>query len=467
MVTISKPIVPRPASPAGINRAAILPLSLPFALGGLLLLLPVRPVQAVPAFAVQTDLACNACHVGGFGPQLTPFGREFKLKGYTMRTKKNIPLSAMAVASFTHTKKDQVPPPDGLDRNDNLSFDQGSYFLAGGIGQHLGGFAQITYDGVEKAWAWDNLDIRAVTNGTLFGQDTVFGLTLNNSPTVQDAWNSTPAWGFPYTDTAVSGTPDAAPLIDDALAQNTLGASAYAWIGQKVYVEAGAYASPSAGMLRWLGADPADPGSIHGLAPYGRINWQGDLAGGTMELGAFALKAAINPERDRSSGYTDHYSDVGLDASWLKTLGADDTLAVQMRYVHEARNLEASCALALIGDGSTPGCAHNHLSELRGDVGYTWHNMVGATLGAFSITGDRNSELYGPTGSPNSNGIMAELDYTPWGDGSSPLGERFNLRFGVQYTAYGKFDGARHNYDGAGANASDNNALRVFTWAAF
>jgi hypothetical protein len=38
---------------------------------------------------------------------------------------------------------------------------------------------------------------------------------------------------------------------------------------------------------------------------------------------------------------------------------------------------------------------------------------------------------------------------------------------GVQYTAYGKFDGARHNYDGAGANAADNNVLRVFTWLAY
>ncbi|MDE1979718.1 MAG: cytochrome c1 protein, partial [Betaproteobacteria bacterium] len=28
--------------------------------------------QAVPAFARQTGQDCIACHVGGFGPQLTP-----------------------------------------------------------------------------------------------------------------------------------------------------------------------------------------------------------------------------------------------------------------------------------------------------------------------------------------------------------------------------------------------------------
>lgn len=444
------------------------PLSLPALVGAALLAMPAQKAQAVPAFADQTGMPCQACHVGGFGPQLTPFGREFKLEGYTLRAKSfNVPLSGMAIASWTHTKKDQVPPPDGLDANNNLAFDQGSIFLAGGVGHHFGGFAQFTYDGVGKQWSWDNLDLRAVTKGRIFGQDAVFGLTLNNSPTVQDAWNTTPAWGFPYTDTAVSNTPGASPFIDGALAQNTLGLSGYAWIGQKLYLEAGAYSSPSAGTLNWLGVDPTDPGDIHGLAPYGRIAWQSQLGGGTFELGAFALKAAINPGRDRTSGYTDHYSDVGLDASWQKTLGSGDTIAAQMRYVHEKSDLQASCALGMIGETTDPGCAHLGLNEWRGDVTYSWHNKVGATLGAFSVTGDANPDLYGPSGTPDSNGVMAQIDYTPWGAGNGPLGPRVNMRLGVQYTAYGKFDGARYNYDGAGANASDNNALRVFTWVAF
>lgn len=34
---------------------------------------------AVPDFAQQTGQACSTCHIGSFGPQLTPFGREFKL----------------------------------------------------------------------------------------------------------------------------------------------------------------------------------------------------------------------------------------------------------------------------------------------------------------------------------------------------------------------------------------------------
>ncbi|HJP67987.1 MAG TPA: hypothetical protein VJ846_03710, partial [Sphingomicrobium sp.] len=170
-----------------------------------------RPAQAVPAFAQQTGRNCAACHVGGYGPELTQFGREFKLDGYTLRMHGSVPLSAMAVASWTHTRKDQVPPPEHLNANNNLVLDQASLFVAGGIGEHFGGFAQlVTYDGVGRAFSWDNIDLRAVTNAKIFGADSVLGLTLNNNPTVQDPWNTLPAWGFPFTDTAVSSTPSAA-----------------------------------------------------------------------------------------------------------------------------------------------------------------------------------------------------------------------------------------------------------------
>ena len=60
-----------------------------------------------------------------------------------------------------------------------------------------------------------------------------------------------------------------------------------------------------------------------------------------------------------------------------------------------------------------------------------------------------------------------QLDGTAWGEGKSPLGPRFNVRVGVQYTMYSKFDGASRNFDGAGGSASDNNTLRVFTWIAY
>src|SRR5216683_2735889 len=79
------------------------------ALATLLLLAP--RAAALPAFAAQTGQPCQMCHVGGFGPQLTPYGRNFKINGYTARSGPiNIPLAVMAVASYIRTQKDQPPP---------------------------------------------------------------------------------------------------------------------------------------------------------------------------------------------------------------------------------------------------------------------------------------------------------------------------------------------------------------------
>ena len=440
-------------------------------------LLVTPPVSAVPSFADQTGQPCQACHVGGFGPELTPFGREFKLGGYTMRAKASVPLALAAQASFVHTRKDQDPAnlPGGYSPNDNFTFDQVNFFLAGGAGQHFGGFAMATYDPVANAWGWDDLDLRAVTTGHVLGKDAVFGLSVNNAPTVQDVWNTTPAWGYPFSSSALAQTPSAGALIDGALAQEVLGATAYAWIDHQFYLEGGVYTTPAAGTLNWLGADPlGGVGDISGLAPYGRLAWQHDLAGGTAEVGAFAFKADINPFRDRTSGYTDHYADVGADASWQKTLGSGNTISTNLRYIHEANNLLASCELGSagglgIGNGGNPNCAKTTLSEWNGMVGYSWHNKIGASLGAFTVTGTRNAALDAGnrTYSPNSNGVTGQIDYTPWSAGNSPLGIRANLRVGVQYTAYGKFNGAWHNYDSANSNAADNNTLRIFTWVAF
>lgn len=425
------------------------------------------PVSAVPAFTDQTGQPCQSCHVGGFGPQLTDFGREFKLGGYTLRAKASIPLAVMAVGSFTHTAKGQNPPPQYFSGNDNFALDQASLFVAGGAGQHVGGFAQITYDGVARQFHWDNLDLRVVNQGQVLGVDSTYGLTLNNNPTVQDPWNTTPAWSFPYTTSALAQTPGAAPLIDGALAQNVLGISAYGWFNHHLYVEAGGYSSPAAGTLSWLGVDPTSPGDLSGIAPYARLGYQTSLAGGTAHVGAFGLWANINPGRDHSSGQTDRFADIGFDASWQKALASGDTVAANMRYVHEASRLLASCALGVVGDGSMVDCANTKLNEWRGDVTYSWRNRIGATLGGFVTHGTSNANLYAPTNRPNSNGLTAQLDYTPWSAGNSPLGPRANLRLGVQYTAYGRFNGAHTNYDGAGANATDNNTLRFFSWLAF
>ncbi len=420
------------------------------------------PAAAVPSFAVQTGRPCVACHVGGFGPQLTPFGRQFKISGYTMRmTGFNLPVSAMAVASYVKTKQDQAPAP-GFDANDNVALDQISLFVSGGLGKHLGAFVQTTYDGIAKAWHWDNLDARVVTNTTIKGKPVVLGLSLNNAPTVQDAFNTLPAWGFPYTGSALAPSPGASPLVGH-LAQNTLGLTAYAWINSQVYAEFGGYRSPGANFLTRAGIDPLNPGQIDGVAPYARLAYQKDFGDSNVEVGAFLLHANLFPGRDRTTGLSDHYSDLGLDASYQR-FGADKSVVtVNGRYTHEAQGLDASQALGLASH------ADNTLQDARIDASYYWRGVIGASVGGFNTWGSRDDLLYGAnrTVRPDSSGLTFQIDGTPFGAGGSPLGRRFNMRVGLQYIAYLRFDGAGSDYDGLGHNASDNNTFRVFTWVAY
>ncbi len=419
---------------------------------------------AVPSFAIQTGQTCNACHVGGFGPQLTPFGREFKMGGYTLRTKSfNLPVSAMAVASYVRTQEDQANPPVPHFRtNDNFAVDQVSLFVAGGLGAHLGGFIQTTYDGVAEAFHWDNLDLRATTNATIKGANVVLGVTLNNAPTVTDAFNTLPAWGFPYTGSALAPAPGSAPLIG-SLAQTTLGVTGYAWINSTFLVEAGGYQSPGANLLSRAGVDPLDPGGIRGVAPYARIAYQNNMGEQNFEVGAFGMQADLNPGRDTTTGLADRYTDIGLDGSYQYYASNKDVFTINARFTYEREKLAASQALGMVTND------HNDLKDLRVDASYYWRNKIGATLGAFDTTGSSDPLLYAAnrTLKPDSAGVSLQLDGTPFGGGGSPLGARFNVRVGVQYIAYLEYDGAGRNFDGLGHNAGDNNTLRVFTWIAY
>jgi len=436
------------------------------AIAGGLMIFASTQALAVPSFAVQTGMPCSACHVGGFGPQLTPLGRQFKLEGYTMRAGDSftVPFSAMAVASFLHTQSDRAEPPaPHYGVNDNVTLDQVSLFAAGGIGDHFGGFSQFTYDGVGRAFSWDNLDLRAVDHVSIGGSDVLIGASLNNAPGVQDIWNTMPAWGFPYTDSDLAPAPAAGTIMAGALAQSTLGVSAYAWWDNSIYTEAGLYWTPTHGFLRAMGADPDEGGGrIAGAAPYLRIAYQKDYGDQNFQFGAFGLFPSLYPGGDRSTGMSDRYADIGLDGTYQFMGTGENIYEIQAIFTHERQSLDATYAL----EGSAN--AHNTLNDFRLDGSYYWHNEIGGSVQYFNTWGSTDAVLYGGslTGTPNSSGVLFQIDGTPFGNEPSSLGPRFNLRVGIQYRIYAKFDGASTNYDGLGHNASDNNTLRIFAWLA-
>ena len=123
--------------------------------------------------------------------------------------------------------------------------------------------------------------------------------------------------------------------------------------------------------------------------------------------------------------------------------------------------------LAMAAGGASN--ASNTLYDARVNASYYWQNKLGGTIGAFRTSGSSDALLYAAnsTNKPDSSGFVFQIDGTPFGGGDGPLAPYLNLRLGLQYTAYMKFDGASKNYDNSGRNASDNNTIRAFAWFAF
>ena len=389
-----------------------------------LLALAAPPARALPSFAAQTGQPCTACHVGAFGPQLTPAGRAFKIGGYTQTggegAAAHIPLAAMMLGSFTHTEADQPTPPAAhFADNDNPALDQISGFLAGRITAFAGAFVQGTYSGIDRTFALDNTDVRLTHLFDVAASDLQAGISLNSAPTVQDPYNSTPIWIFPFAASALAPTPAREPLLAGGLANNSIGLTAYAWYDSRLYLEAGIYLSRSPQLLALTGAT-LGPGATNAPAPYARVAYEWDWNGQAAHVGALLLAASLNPavgarQSDGSAGH-DTYLDIGVDAGYQFLGTGRNVVSTDLLAVHETSHLDGSVALGLASRTAAT------LNEFRASATYFRDATYGLTLGWQTIWGSADPVLLAPapvsgsrTGSPDSNAFIIEADWVPFG----------------------------------------------------
>lgn len=417
--------------------------------------------RGTPSFARQTGLACSACHT--HYPELTATGRAFKLNGYVYRRgsdslqgraaggEQNLllglvtPLSFMLQTSFTATQKAQPGTQNGT-----MFFpDQLSIFTGGEVTPHVGGFLQVTFDPQTGSLGVDNADFRYASQTRLWSKPATLGLTLNNNPTIQDLWNSTPGWGFPYGSSAAAPTPTAATIIDGTLGGQVAGLSAYAMWNNRVYGEIGAYRSAQLGVTRPL--DSTAFSVIRGVAPYWRLALPYSWGRSYLSVGTYGISSQTYPAG--VTGPTNRFTDVAFDLAFMQSFGAN-SFTTDATVIHESQKWSA-------GGAANP---TNTLTTVRAAMMYHIGSRYAFTLAPFSTTGTTDATLYAPgpmtgsrTGSPNSSGLIAETDVMPWQ----------NLRFQFQYVAYSKFNGGTTNYDGSGRNASNNNTLYLLTWLLF
>jgi hypothetical protein len=438
-----------------------------FALLTVLVALP-RVASAVPSFASQTGLPCAQCHVMAFGPQLTEFGRQFKLNAYTFAKQDggvNIPLSATVIAAYSDVNK-AAPTPSPYSDKENLALQDVSVYFAGRISDHLGAFVKATYDNISRNTAWDKMDVRYARTVELGGHSAVLGVDVNNNPTVQDLWNSTHAFGFPYIVSELVPFPANTLASVNELGNTVLGGSVYSMIDSRWYVELGFYKGISNKWVANLGLPGANP-NIVGAAPYGRLTWHQQTGPHYLEIGLLGFSVKQQPFQPTTSE-TNRTSDYGIDASYQFNVGTPQAFDAHASWIHENRKLDASFAVGASDSTS------NSFDTFEADVSYIIDQTWVPTVSVFNSNGSTNHLMFAPSpifgsasGAPTTGGYTVRFEWVPFGKTGSFASPWVNLRLGAQYTGYWRFNGGSSNYDGFGRSASDNNSLFVYAWLAF
>ena len=414
--------------------------------------------HALPSFARQTGQNCVACHAGGQFPELTPYGRMFKMTGYTIG-ERTVPLSVMGVVNYANIAR---PPPDTA-KNAEVVFASGSVFLAGKITDNIGAFAQVTYDnyaadngdgsfsGHSNA---DNMDFRFANHIVGDKQDWVYGVSLNNNPSVSDPWNSAAAW-MGYVPAASLNSHQFSdpktPFPSFGSGGNIAGLNGYLFWNKTVYAELGTYRTADQ-VFSFMSEGIADANK-HKLDGSNNPYWRLALS---HEWGAHNLMVG-------TSGMIAHVYDAGTDTSDSANLGQfrNKGIDAQYQYILDPHTVTAQLAYmqqettysdnAVVAAGGISGQTDtNNVS--RAKVSYVYQAKYGGSLAYFNKTGTTNVQT-----DPATNGMTYEAFWIP----------KQNIRIGAQYTAYNKFNGATDNYDGAGRNANDNNTLFLYAWFAF
>ncbi len=440
-----------------------------------------RPAYAVASYARQTGLACEGCHT--VFPELTPFGRLFKMNAYTLQNVKPLedinekkqstlsigelpPISAMFVGSSSWTAHGQ---PDSVNngkaQNGTVGMPQQlSLFYAGRITDNVGAFLQLTYDPSANSIGMDNTDIRYANRGMINDRELIYGVTVNNNPTVQDVWNTAPAWTFPFLSPMAVPTPTAqGSLLTSLLAQQTAGVGPYVYIDKSIYAEVSAYRSAQIGVATTpLDSTTADV--IDTAAPYWRLAWNHEWGKNSIMIGHWGIYSALQPGNGMPivGSATNKYTDLNFDAQY-QYIGEDHLVTLTTNFLHERQRL----------DGSFQAGTSNNLNHLNREslvAAYYYLRKIGGSIGLFNLSGNSDPLKYpsvggsgniqgSANGSPNSNWATLELDYLPW----------LNTKLFIQYTAYNKFNGStgKYNLPMTTRSASDNNTIYAGFWFAF
>ena len=423
----------------------------------------------LPSFARQTGQRCAACHVGGNWPQLTPWGRFFKLGGYTAGRAAvdkegfhYVPLGVMGNVGVTWAAQ----PTDAqgnviVDKNGVPQAYEFTAELGTKLSNWAGVFAEYGVGNSFPGWkgASGPIDIRATHFFHPGDSELLVGIDSNNDPGVQDVWNSVPSWGYPFYGSPQAPGAPASPMIS-SLAQETGSIGVYALFDRQFYAEVSMYRVGNQ-FFRFMNAGTSYATGaqyLKGFNPYWRAYWSKEHGASNWMIGTFGMHSEIYPDSGSPSGPTDVFTDTGFDTQY-QYLGDVRKLTFRASYIYEKQSWNGSYPAGDVSD------AAGNLKTFNTSASFAVKDAWTFTGGWFVSNGSNNAALYGITdgngnqlsAKPNTTGYQLEVDRT--------LTQ--NVIASLQYTGFTKFNGLTTNVDGLGRKPSDNNALWMSIFFAF
>jgi hypothetical protein len=366
----------------------------------------------------------------------------------------------MALIGYTKTSDKTAggADPSSFGRDGAVVLQAASLFLAGKIADNLGVMGQWTYtpfggdDGLTSHSNVDNTELRFADRFIDASQDLIVGGFVNNNPTMQDVWNSTPAWGFPYVQSAFGAMPSASPALSGEFAQQSIGVGVYAYWNRMLYGEFSLYRTAD-GVFSFMKAGPlgvrfSDP------APYWRLALTHEWGANSAMVGTFGMVSKLYNDPNDTTSSTNRFRDIGLDAQYQYILDPH-TVTAHFTWIQEHQDWGADQVAA----GTNPS---DTLKELKLKGSYSYLAKYGGSLAFLKLTGSTDAGLY-PAADPLAGSANGSPASTAW------IPELFWMpiqytRIGLQYWYYSQFNGGSGNYTGMGRNARDNNMLFLYVW---